>query len=275
LASGVAYRTNTSWRPVSISSSLIPRASLGGDQVPLGVLLGLQPDPLGVGFALHAPGGLSAGDGFAVLAALHLLPVAALHLVDDLGLRVHALDAFERLGDQAGMARIYHNLGNVAYLLGDYDEATRQYQRSLDISERLGDQAGMASTYHQLGILAQDRGDYDEAARQYQHALDILERLGNQAGMARTYSQLGILEAGQPDGSAATVVSWQVKALVIRFRLGVPQAANNLRHLAAHRKALGPEQFISLLSQATGDTGLTEAITSLLDQLDAAETSGA
>jgi tetratricopeptide (TPR) repeat protein len=52
----------------------------------------------------------------------------------------------------------------------------------------------MASGYHQLGMLAQDRGDYDEAARQYQRSLDIEERLGNQAGMASSYSQLGILE---------------------------------------------------------------------------------
>ena len=44
-----------------------------------------------------------------------------------------------------------------------------------------------------LGILAQDRGDYEEAARQYQRSLDIEERLGNQAGMATSYSQLGIL----------------------------------------------------------------------------------
>ena len=52
----------------------------------------------------------------------------------------------------------------------------------------------MATSYHQLGILAQDRGDYDEAARQYQRSLDINERLGNQAGMATSYHQLGILE---------------------------------------------------------------------------------
>ena len=57
-----------------------------------------------------------------------------------------------------------------------------------------------------LRRLAHNRGDYDEAARQYQRSLDINERLGNQAGMADTYSQLGILEAGQPDGSVATAV---------------------------------------------------------------------
>jgi tetratricopeptide (TPR) repeat protein len=225
------------------------------------------------------------------------------------------LDIEERLGDQAGMARAYHNLGILAQLRGDYDEATRQYQRSLDINERLGNQAGMTTTYHQLGMLAQDRGDYDEATRQYQRSLDIEERLGNQVGMASsygqlgilahdrgdydeaarqykaaletferlgdqanmatTYTQLGILEAEQPDGSAAAAVGWHVKALVIRLHLGAPQAANNLRRLAALRSNLGLKRFTSLLSQAIGDTKLAEAITSLLDQLDAADTGNA
>ena len=98
-----------------------------------------------------------------------------------------SLDIKERLGDQAGMATSYHNLGILAHDRGDYEEAARQYQRSLDTKERLGDQAGMATSYHNLGILAHDRGDYEEAARQYQRALDIDERLGDQAGMAASY----------------------------------------------------------------------------------------
>ena len=78
---------------------------------------------------------------------------------------------------------------------GDYDEAARQYQRSIDINKRLDDQAGMASAYHNLGALAHERGDYEEAARQYQRALDINEQLGDQAGMASGYHNLGILAA--------------------------------------------------------------------------------
>ena len=155
----------------------------------------------------------------------------------------------------------------LAQARGDYDEAARQYQRALDINERLGDQAGMATSYHQLGILAQDRGDYDEAARQYQRSLDISERLGDQAGMATSYSQLGNLEKDR-GGPAAAAITWHVKALAIRLRLGVPQAVIDLRRLAAYRRELGAEPFTSLLAQAAGDTDLAETITSLLDQLD-------
>ncbi|MGP0023217.1 MAG: CHAT domain-containing protein, partial [Streptosporangiaceae bacterium] len=104
-----------------------------------------------------------------------------------------SLDIKERLGDQAGMASSYHQLGVLAHDCGDYEEAAGQYQRALDIEERLDDQAGKASSYHQLGRLAQDRGDYEEAARQYQRSLDISERLGDQAGTATSYHQLGAL----------------------------------------------------------------------------------
>ena len=63
----------------------------------------------------------------------------------------------------------------------------------MEMFERLGDQAGMASGYHQLGILAQDRGDHDTAEPLYQRSLAIAERLGDQAGMAGGHYQLGML----------------------------------------------------------------------------------
>ena len=129
-----------------------------------------------------------------------------------------SLDIKERLGDQAGMASSYHQLGILAQDRGDYDEAARQYQRSLDINERLGNQAGMAISYHQLGILAQDRGDYDEAARQYQRSLDINERLGDQAGMASSYHQLGIL--AQDRGDYDEAARQYQRSLDINERLG-------------------------------------------------------
>src|SRR6185437_13864465 len=161
----------------------------------------------------------------------------------------------------------YHQLGTLAQDRGDYDEAGRQYQRSLGIEERLGNQAGMATSYGQLGILAQDRGDYDEAARQYQRSLDINERLGDQAGMATSYGQLGILEQARA-GSAAAAIDWHVRALLIRLRLGVPQAVIDLRRLAAYRRELDAELFTSLLDESVSDADLAETIRSLLDKVD-------
>jgi hypothetical protein len=88
--------------------------------------------------------------------------------------------------------------------------------------------------------------------------------------MATSYSQLGILEE-ERKGSIAVAVTWHLQALTIRLRLGVSQAETDLRYLAAHRRELGAEPFSGLLTQAVGGPGLAEAITSLLDQVDKAD----
>ena len=110
-----------------------------------------------------------------------------------------SLEISEALGKRVGTATSSHQLGMLAQAQGDYEEARRQYQRSLGIYEQLGDRAGMATSYHQLGILAQAQGDYEEARRQYQRSLEIKEELGDRAGMARSSHQLGILAQDQGD----------------------------------------------------------------------------
>ena len=79
--------------------------------------------------------------------------------------------------------------------------------------------------------------------------------------------QLGILER-ERGGSVAAAVTWHVKALAIRLRLGVPEAVIDLRRLAALRRELGAGRFTRLLTQAADSTGLADTITSLLDQVD-------
>ena len=51
-------------------------------------------------------------------------------------------------------------LGNVAYLRGDYDAALNWYNKALASMEQLGNRAAMAAAYHQLGMLSENRGDY-------------------------------------------------------------------------------------------------------------------
>jgi tetratricopeptide (TPR) repeat protein len=150
-----------------------------------------------------------------------------------------SLDISERLGDQAGTAASYGQLGTLAQQRGDYDEAARQYQRALDLFERLGDQAGTAAAYHQLGNVAYLRGNYDEAARQYQRSLDIDKRLGDQAGMASSYHQLGMLAQARGDYDEAA--RQYQRALDINERLG------NQAGTAASYGQLG------ILAQARGD----------------------
>ena len=72
-----------------------------------------------------------------------------------------------------------YQLGILAQDRGDYDEAARQYRRALDIFERLGDQAGLAAAYSQLGNLETERGGpVATAVTWHVKALAITIRLG-------------------------------------------------------------------------------------------------
>ena len=148
-----------------------------------------------------------------------------------------ALEIFERIGNQAGIAASYHQLGRLAQQRGDYDDAEPLYRQSLDISERLGDQAGIAASYHQLGMLAQQRGDYDDAEPLYRRALDINKRLGNEAAMSNSYGQLGILAQDRGDYDDAEPL--YRRALDISERIGdqarIAQTYHQLGMLAQQR----------------------------------------
>ncbi|MFF4017901.1 TIR domain-containing protein, partial [Streptomyces sp. NPDC001843] len=93
----------------------------------------------------------------------------------------------EELGDRSGIASSYHQLGMIAQERGDYQQAEERYRACLTIKEELGDRSGIASSYHQLGIIAQLRGDYQQAEERYRASLTTKEELGDRAGIATCY----------------------------------------------------------------------------------------
>ncbi len=78
----------------------------------------------------------------------------------------------------ATAAMFLHQLGNVAYLRGDYEAALEWYRRSLEISEALGDRASMASSYSQIGVLLTETGKPEEAVPLNLRSLAIRLELG-------------------------------------------------------------------------------------------------
>jgi tetratricopeptide (TPR) repeat protein len=78
---------------------------------------------------------------------------------------------------------------------GDYAAAEQLYMQSLEIEERLGNKAGLATSYHQLGNLAHLRGDNAAAEQRYTQELEIRERLGNQADLATSYATLASISS--------------------------------------------------------------------------------
>jgi putative nucleotidyltransferase with HDIG domain len=77
------------------------------------------------------------------------------------------------------LARIEQNLGILATVQGEHDNALKHYGRSLDAYRKLGDERGCALAYHNLGMISADRRKWAEADACFRNAFAGAERSGD------------------------------------------------------------------------------------------------
>lgn len=115
-------------------------------------------------------------------------------------------------------ASAYHQLGIIAHMQRDFEQAERCFLKSLEIEKEQDNEQGAAYTYHQLGIIAQEQRDFEQAETWYRKSLDISERQSNEQAMAGTYNQLGRIAQMQRHFEQAE--SWCLKSIEINEKLG-------------------------------------------------------
>jgi tetratricopeptide (TPR) repeat protein len=86
--------------------------------------------------------------------------------------------ALERTSDAALRGRILLNLGVLANIEGDLNDARGRYQKAAVEFERASDNEGLALAHHNLGMLHADCRDWVAAAESYERSLAISEKLG-------------------------------------------------------------------------------------------------
>jgi putative nucleotidyltransferase with HDIG domain len=94
--------------------------------------------------------------------------------------RKHFLEALELGGSSRELrARAEQNLGILANIQGDLEEAVSRYERSLEAYRSAGDEQGCAIAYHNLGMVCADQGLVDEADHFFTESRTIAERCGD------------------------------------------------------------------------------------------------
>jgi len=85
------------------------------------------------------------------------------------------------LGNPTGelRGRIEQNLGILANVRGNLDEARAHYQRSLELHQQAGNEYRCALAFHNLGMVSADQKDWVEADRYYDESRAIAEKLGD------------------------------------------------------------------------------------------------
>ncbi|MGD1861593.1 MAG: tetratricopeptide repeat protein [Leptolyngbyaceae cyanobacterium] len=91
-----------------------------------------------------------------------------------------ALDIFQDIGHQNGVAATLNNIGGIYYRQEKYDEALYYYQRSLAIFQDIGDLYSEGLPLHNIGLIHSLQGNDDEALYYYQRSLAIQEAIGDQ-----------------------------------------------------------------------------------------------
>ena len=114
-----------------------------------------------------------------------VLAAEALNTVGGLDLTTGSLDdarkSFLEALDVGGRsrelrARVEQNLGILANIQGDLDEALTRYERSLEAYREAGDEHGCAIAYHNLGMASADLGLYPEADKYFLESRALAER---------------------------------------------------------------------------------------------------
>jgi len=114
-----------------------------------------------------------------------VLAAEALNTVGGLDLTTGSLDdarkSFLEALDVGGRsrelrARVEQNLGILANIQGDLDEALTRYERSLEAYRDARDEHGCAIAYHNLGMASADLGLYPEADKYFLESRALAER---------------------------------------------------------------------------------------------------
>src|SRR6059036_1872840 len=94
--------------------------------------------------------------------------------------RQNFLRALELGGESRQLrARVEQNLGILANIQGDFDEALTRYGRSLEAYRASDDEHGCAIAYHNLGMTSLDRREFDAAERYFRQSYAIAQRAGD------------------------------------------------------------------------------------------------
>src|SRR3989449_8243007 len=124
--------------------------------------------------ACHAGNAVLAGEALNTLGGIDL----ATDAIADA--RQHFLRALELGGQSRELrARVEQNLGILANIQGDFDEALARYRRSLDAYRASNDEHGCAIAYHNLGMASADLHQLDDAERYFRQSYEIAERAGD------------------------------------------------------------------------------------------------
>jgi tetratricopeptide (TPR) repeat protein len=122
-----------------------------------------------------------------------------------------SLNIFQEIKSEEQIPRIYGELGNVARLRGNFQDAEALYLEALKLAEQQGDQHAMSLTFNQLGITMGDKGDNKAAKEWFEKALESGGKMKNRDLIKTSFGNLAV--ASKRLGEVTEFEKWVQKYL--------------------------------------------------------------
>lgn len=99
------------------------------------------------------------------------------------------------------MVKILRDMQEIAFVLGNWDEAERYARRTLDIASAMGDNESLSVSFRTLGKIHYEKGRLDDAESDFSESLKVASRANDREGMAQSYYFLGgvLVDRGKHD----------------------------------------------------------------------------
>jgi class 3 adenylate cyclase/tetratricopeptide (TPR) repeat protein len=127
--------------------------------------------------------------------------------------RTQAIAIYTELGDLAGMAKAYNNLGTDAYYSCRWDDAIALYEKSRECEVKDANDVGASISDANIAEVLSDQGHFEQAHLRLQRALRTARAEDYQQGVVDDLLHLGRLETRRGDAAAATAYFAEAHAL--------------------------------------------------------------
>lgn len=95
-----------------------------------------------------------------------------------------------------GIGISLNNLGNLAFVQGNYEDAHQYYLESLGFRREINAKTGIANSLTNLGFVAKNQGNYQAANHYHQEGLILKQIMGDKRGIAYNLHGLAAAKFG-------------------------------------------------------------------------------
>lgn len=105
---------------------------------------------------------------------------------------MQALAILESSDDWQGLAAVYNRMAGVSYQLGDWGQAAGYARKGMELRERIGYTYGLAMSYNNLSVIYMAGGDWERGILYAEKSLALKQQIGDVEGGGISFNNLGM-----------------------------------------------------------------------------------